>query len=265
MNQFNKDYISYWKDRVNNSIDGSKVADLDIIDHYIKYLKILRDEKVLDLGCGHGRLYPIIQKYSYNVFGVDVTYDVLNEASKFPYSFLLKGSAEDTNIVGKWFDKIISWGVFDVVQQEQSLREVNRILKTGGLFLFTGKNVSYDMDDTKAFIAERNAKLKDFPNHFTDVSLLIKDSLKFGFEVVAAFAFKYRGDLGENRFIQLDLKKIGFDFYEFILILKKVEDISTNEIQICFEYSNTAKAKAKENNFSNVIDFFMWNKKVNNE
>jgi len=265
MNHFNKEYVEYWKNRIINNSDGSIVANEDIADFYIRILQISHADKVLDLGCGHGRFYPTISQYSKNIYGIDVTYDVINEASQYPYVSLVKGTAESSNFAEKSFNEVISWGVFDVVDQEKGFLEVNRILKKDGVFLVTGKNNSYSSDDSKAFIAERNAKLKDFPNHFTDVSLLIENIGKFGFEVLHAFAFKNRGDLGENKFISIDLNNIDFNFYEFVLILKKHKDISLTDFQFCFEFSETAIKKATENNFKNTLDFFKWHKKNNNE
>ena len=265
MNHFDKEYVEYWKNRIISNSDGSKVAQEDIADFYIKKLQISQVDKVLDLGCGHGRFYPVISQYSKNIYGMDVTYDAINEASTFPYISLIKGSAENSNFADKSFTKVISWGVFDVVEQEKGFLEVNRILKNNGMFLVTGKNNSYCHDDSQAFVAERNAKLKEFPNHFTDVSLLIKNIGKFGFEVINAYVFKKRGDLGENKFVSLNLNNIDINFYEYVLILKKHKEISLTDFKFCFEYSETAIKKAKENNFINTLDFFKWHKKINNE
>lgn len=260
MNHFNKEYVEYWKNRIINNSDGSKVADDDVADFYISNLQISQTDKVLDLGCGHGRFFPVISKYSKNICGIDVTYDAINEASQYPYVSLIKGTAENTNFAEKCFNTVLSWGVFDVVDQEKGFLEVNRILKIDGMFLVTGKNNSYSSNDSKAFIAERNAKLKDFPNHFTDVSLLIENIGKFGFEVIHAFAFKNRGDFGENKFIPINSGNSNIDFYEYVLILKKIIDVLSSDFQFCFEFSKTAMQKATENNFTNPIDYFIWHK-----
>jgi len=50
----------------------------------IKILTISGTDKVLDLGCGYGRFYPIISNYSKNIYGIDVTYESINEASRYP-------------------------------------------------------------------------------------------------------------------------------------------------------------------------------------
>lgn len=264
MNHFNDEYVKYWKERVGSNADGSKVADQDIADFYIRSMEISPLDKVLDLGCGHGRFFSVLSNYSKNIFGIDVTFEAINAAAQFPYIALTKGTAEVTNFAKKSFHKVISWGVFDVVEQEEGFLEVNRILKKDGLFLVTGKNNDYSEDDNLAFIAERNAKLKNFPNHFTDVSLLIRNIEEYGFDVIHAFAFKKRGDFGENRFIEIDSNN-NLKFYEFILILRKVKDVTESEFQICFEYSKTAVKKSIENKFESPLDYFKWHKQNSNE
>lgn len=259
MEKFDKDYVCYWKDRVKNISDGSKVADEDIIDFYVTKMEISKNDKVLDLGCGFGRLYAIIEKYTKNIIGIDTSDDPLKEASKYPYLCLVKGSAENTHMASHFFDKIIAWAVYDVVAQEKGLIEENRILMDNGLLLITGKNYDYHDDDRLAFIAERNAKLKKFPNHFTDVYKLIEKSYLFGFDVSEAYGFKKRGDFGQNNYIDI-LKENPTQFYEYLLILKKIGEPGGESEQIAHEYSATATKMAKEHKFSDVLSFFEWHK-----
>ena len=200
-----------------------------------------------------------MRKFTNNIVGIDVNNESLEEAKKYRYRELLKGTAEKTGFRSDYFDGVVSWEVYDVVEQKESLIEENRIMKKGGVFLVTGKNNNYHKDDKLAFIAERNAKLKDFPNHFTDVNKIIKKSKKFGFEIIRAYGFERRGDFGELIFFDI-LESKKKKFYQFMLFLKKIGEPEKDLPEICYEYSNTAKEKAKENNFSNVIDFFKWHK-----
>jgi ubiquinone/menaquinone biosynthesis C-methylase UbiE len=265
MDTFNKDYVEYWKKRVESVSDGSKAADMNVANSYFQLLNVLNFDKVLDLGCGHGRFFPLLSRYTSNIFGLDVNYDALNEASAYPYTALVRGRAEDTNFASNSFDKVIAWGVFDVVEQELGFKEVNRILKKDGIFLVTGKNFNYSENDHKAFIAERNAKLKDFPNHFTDVVSLIRNSQQLGFKVLNAFVFKNRGDLGENRYIEINKDNIDSKFYEFVLILQKQNATSIVDFNICYEFSKTSCEMADEQKFNNIIEFFKWHKENSDE
>ena len=45
-----------------------------------------------------------------------------------------------------------------------------------------------------------------------------------------------------------------------MLFLKKVSESQDNLPEICYEYSDKAKGKAKENDFENGREFFKWHK-----
>lgn len=257
---FTKEYVEYWKARVGNPIDGSKVADDDVLKFYIAQMKIRKSDRVLDLGCGYGRLFPVIYEYSSHIIGIDVSCEILSEAAKFEYGCLLEGKFEHTHLPDDYIDKIISWATFDVVEQEKALIEANRILKQDGLLLVTGKNFSYRIDDNKAFTAERNAKLKDFPNHFTDIERLISLAKEFGFAVIKAYAFERRGDFGENMYHDILTSKLN-KFYEYLLILRKVCAPYLIAGQLAYEYSEVAMNLAKRHGFKNDVKaFFEWHK-----
>ena len=256
---FDEKYVSYWKNRVGRPLDGSKVADDKIVSFFLNKLGIKKRDVVLDLGCGHGRLFPILRKYTENIIGLDITYKAINTAVKCPYLCVVRSSAEETNLPAGFFDKVIAWAVYDTVEQEKALIEQNRILKNGGYLLITGKNNKYSSTDKKAFIAERNAKLKKFPNHFTNVHRLLKKSENFGFKVFKSYAFPKRGDFGEMTFVDLLKQKVP-SFYEFLLILKKIGTPVSSPQEICYEYSETAIQLAKKNNFKDIKRFFKWHK-----
>ena len=75
---------------------------------------------------------------------------------------------------GRFFDKIVCYGVFDACFQENAICEMLRILKAGGELLITGKNRYYNEDDGQAIIAEEAARKKGHPNYFTDVNYMLK-------------------------------------------------------------------------------------------
>ena len=255
-NVFDEEYNKYWKKRVENSIDGSKVPGEEIISNLISTLEINKKDTVLDLGCGYGRIFAELNKYTSKIWGIDIDISMINDASKLPYHSLHKATAENTNFPDNYFDRIIALGVFDVVNQEESIFELCRILKTGGLCMFTGKNIDYFDDDDTAFIAERNAKLNDFPNHFTNVNLLIDKIREYGFLCERLIVFPKRGDFGENRKILVQSEKVS-QFYEYCIYLKKEREIAVPpSIKIASEFSSTAYRKYKSSNCKTIIDFF---------
>jgi len=250
---FHNGYVEYWQ---NKALD---IKDEEVISFFIDQLEIKEKDVVLDLGCGHGRLFPIIAKHTKNILGLDVTYEAINTAVKSPYLCLVRSSAEETNFPSGFFDKIIAWAVYDVVDQETALIEQNRILKDGGHLLITGKNHNYEPNDKKAFIAERNARLKEFPNHFTNVSKLLRITEKFGFELIKGYGAPMRDDF--CRMVYFDLsKEENRYYYDYLLVLKKIGCSVKEKNKICDDYSMTAIQLAKENQFEDVDSFFRWHK-----
>ena len=264
MSNLKKDgQLEYWKKRIHTTIDGSRVPAEDSMEFFIKRMNIKKSDVVLDLGCSFGRMYRPLSRYTKTIFGIDVNSETINAARQYPYTNLSTGIAEQTGMPDAFFDAIIAWAVYDVVEQEDALIEENRILKQGGIFLITGKNSNYSKNDETAFIAERNAKVNDYPNHFTDVYSLIENSHIFGFKVVEAYGFPRRGDWANMNYVNL-LTQPNQDFYEFLIIFEKV-GIPARRIKICHEYSDTAKNMAQENDFDDVRLFLNWHKKQFND
>ena len=136
------DYVSYWENKVEtantNKNAKDKTCDNDILKTYFRKLNVKDTEKILDYGCGSGRLYSIYKSMlsaeTDNYFGIDVSRVCLEHAQmKNP------GLEIDRNL---WefdglnipfgdntFDKIICFGVFDVCNQETVIREMLRTLK----------------------------------------------------------------------------------------------------------------------------------------
>ncbi len=130
MNKFNfdKEYVDYWKTRIESNVDGSIVPDDEIISFFLSKSDINQDDMLLDLGCGHGRLFPVLSRYSKKIIGLDVNPEAVNHARSYPYQCLVSSTAEGTGFPAVYFDKIIAWGVFDVFDQRRALIEQNRIL-----------------------------------------------------------------------------------------------------------------------------------------
>lgn len=263
-NYFDKGYVDYWKNRVKNKTRDLKVPQEQVQNFFIKKLNILKRDRILDLGCGHGALFSLLNRFSQNIVGIDINPEAVKEATKFSYQKIKNGSAEKTTLPKDFFDKIVAWAVYDVVNQEKALIEENRILKNNGLLLITGKNDNYLINDKEAFIAERNAKLKNFPNHFSDVYKLLKNIDVFGFKIKAAYGFSKRGDFAKNKYINI-LKNKNKKFYEFLVILEKTSRPRWKSLKICGPFSSTALRMAQKAGFKDVKKFFRWHKQKYND
>lgn len=253
--KFDESYNQYFKARIKSSSDGTKVPGEDVLRDVIKDLGIIKNDKVLDLGCGFGRIFNEIKLYTNSIYGIDVDQSMINDAAFYDYTSLHAASAEDSRFPDNYFDKIVMLGTFDVVDQEKCLAEINRILKVGGSCLITGKNDTYSQDDEKAFIAEKNAKLKKFPNHFTDVRKMIESLHLLGYSKKKLTIFIRRGDFGNNKKIEIEKDWIC-EFYEYCIILEKTHDVSQIDIHFASEFSKTAKNISKAHKEEDVLMFF---------
>lgn len=110
---------------------------------------IADDPRVLDYGCGSGRLVQLLRTRKISAFGCDVFYEGGD------YSETMDGSVFDSGIIKRMVDDKIPFddGSFDIVVNTQVmehvpdldtvLAEICRVLKPGGavLSLFPGKSV----------------------------------------------------------------------------------------------------------------------------
>ncbi len=96
----------------------------------------LKGEKFLDLGCGTGY-------YLKNGFvGFDISHNMLLQAKKKGNHFLVLGNADNLPFKDSTFDSVISmFGVLNHVDLNRCIKEVNRVLKTNGVFIFSIANL----------------------------------------------------------------------------------------------------------------------------
>ena len=230
-------YTDYWKDKAKDAAVPGEEPQRFFIG---KMFGLAHGGLTLDLGCGHGRVYPVIATFTSTIQGLDISEEAISESKKHRYREVSKGTAEETGLPSDYFDKVIAWGVYDMVEQEQALLEENRILKQSGLLLITGKNTDYCLDDTEAVVAEKNAKAKGFPNHFTDVYGLIERIGEFGFVIEQAYGFKCRGDWAAMKYFPVENKN-KIPFYEFLLIVRKTGQPYFSGKSICSRESIVSK------------------------
>jgi SAM-dependent methyltransferase len=255
--EFDLSYTKYWEEAVQHSVDGTVIAGPKELAEFLWIFNTQPAEKILDLGCSTGRMYPALLHFGKEIVGIDPDPYAIKKAKKHKYSLLRTGTCESSGFHEREFDLLVCWAVFDCVNQELSLVEMNRILTIGGSLLVTGKNDSYLFDDSLAFTAEKNAYLKDFPNNFTNLPSLINSS--YGFKVKNLVVFEKRGDMGNMKYHHVaDLRAENFPGYEFLVVLEKTMEckVSPKRKQISSPFSRTAEAMAISRGFDNASSYF---------
>jgi len=117
----------------------------------LKLLGNFKNKKILELGCGGGQCSIWLAKNGGNCVGLDISKAQLNYAKvlqkknnvKFP---LIEGNAEDLSYFQeKSFDIIFSvFGAIGFININKCFKEINRILRDGGIFVFSWYSPIFD-------------------------------------------------------------------------------------------------------------------------
>jgi ubiquinone/menaquinone biosynthesis C-methylase UbiE len=93
----------------------------------------LRGQRVLDVGCGTGRLVTALAEHA-RVWGVDPSPEMLDVARKrVPTGVGLKrGRAEDLPFKEGWFDRVVFQLVIHLIERPRAFSEAHRVLVPGG-------------------------------------------------------------------------------------------------------------------------------------
>lgn len=162
-----KDFISHNKD-VYNTIapyfSDTRSFVWDDLKRFSEY--ITPGDTVLDVGCGNGRVYQLCENLQVEYTGIDQSEELISIAQKkyssvrFDVGEMTKLPYEDAS-----FSVIICVATFnhlpDVDSRLKALREMKRVLKSGGVILMTNWNVLSDnaqkyIDKGKWEIVENN-------------------------------------------------------------------------------------------------------------
>ncbi len=141
------------KRRVYNSEEGYNIyaSDYDASLQYLnsfekdsvfKLLGDLRGKKVLDIGCGTGRIIEELKQRGAEVVGLDVSEKILEIAKKkfCDVEFVL-GNVNDLPFEDESFDLVL--GLFLIVHLknlEKPFEEIYRVLRPGGRFILSNIN-----------------------------------------------------------------------------------------------------------------------------
>jgi len=116
----------------------------DDIKPLLKYIK--ENDKVLDLGCGNGRLYQILKEKQGRYVGLDLSEELIKiTKEKYPEAEFLVGDMKKLPFGADNFDIIFCIAAFHHLktaeERLQSLREMKRVLKPGGKIILVNWNL----------------------------------------------------------------------------------------------------------------------------
>ena len=135
LNKTKEDYNSIAEDF--SSKRGKMWQELEFLKDYVS-----SGDKILDLGCGNGRLSELLQEKNTEYFGVDNSEELIKIAKKrYPYGNFKIADALGLPFPINLFDKVISIAVLHHIPSEelrlQFIKEAKRVLKPKGIFITT--------------------------------------------------------------------------------------------------------------------------------
>lgn len=121
----------------------------------LQYVDLRKDQKFLEIGCGNGAACKYIaKKYKMNVVGVDIDPEQIQNANKNMEGInniqFSEGDSTNLDFNDNEFDIVYSSGVLHHIGNwDKTLEEVNRILKSGGYYIFV--DLAYSRFTTRLF------------------------------------------------------------------------------------------------------------------
>lgn len=195
---------------------------------------ITPDDKVLDLGCGNGRLLQIFEDQDIEYIGIDNSEKLIKIAKeKYPQKNFQVADALNLPFPDNCFDKIYSVAVLhhipSIELRFQFLKEAKRTLRPGGLLVLTVWNLWQRKTAWKLLIKTTILKLlRKSQLDFRDIFYPWKNS---GKEIIAQRYF--------HLFTQKELKKLfkkaGFKIKEIGILEKKRKEKKWTNIYLIAE------------------------------
>ncbi|MDP2812632.1 MAG: class I SAM-dependent methyltransferase [bacterium] len=133
-------------DSIATEFSASRAYHWPELEVFIPY--ILHGFKVLDLGCGNGRLIKVLDKagLKYDYLGIDFSQGLIDEAKKnFPDKNFMVLDMADIDFKENSFDLVLMGASFhhlsDKKQRQALLKKINHYLKPGGYLFMTNWNL----------------------------------------------------------------------------------------------------------------------------
>lgn len=169
--------------------------EIDVISNFLP-----RSGKVLEAGCGLGRLVLYLREHGYDIVGVDWSQEAIDQIKAFDNSAPVQvADVQSLPFADGYFRGVLSFGVIEhfVDGPEHVLREMNRVLVQKGVLILTVplRNIGKKLSSSASSIlpdfsgrgrirkqaCQENDYLFENPQRFGDLSVALQAQ---GFEIV---------------------------------------------------------------------------------
>ncbi|HOW59835.1 MAG TPA: class I SAM-dependent methyltransferase [Candidatus Omnitrophota bacterium] len=129
-----------------------------------KSFPIMKHVRVLDFGCGNGRLCKKLHAVGCRVTGLDTSEEMIRTAGKGLPSGVNLVAGPIEKIEKEKFDVIISSLVFQFIREiDVTIRQLDRLLKPTGLFVLSAFNPPFVSNLLKEKMTFRDFDSREFP------------------------------------------------------------------------------------------------------
>ncbi|MDD5626732.1 MAG: class I SAM-dependent methyltransferase [Patescibacteria group bacterium] len=133
----------YYEQRAQD-FSASRQRDWPLFISFANYIK--KGDRVLDLGCGNGRLYPLVSQKGASYLGVDASKRLLQEAKRdYGSAEFQAGNILDLKLPPQSFDVAVLIAVLHHIPsralRQEALCNAAKLVKAGGLVLLTNWNL----------------------------------------------------------------------------------------------------------------------------
>lgn len=207
---------------------------IKILDYFVKVKKEFHVPRVLDLGCGEGRLTAFIGEFAHTD-GIELSQNAVDKANKlYPHVNYFQGNVLEYNFDEDKYDVLISQEVIEHIQEQEKYIDIcHKVLKKGGYLILTTPNkrvLNYMVDGEKwsnqpieKVLSPK--KLKGLVSN--KFKILDYDSivLNFGdmgyFKIInSRYIIGIFNRLGLKKFRERILGKLGFGLHQCVLAKK---------------------------------------------
>ena len=177
--------FDYTTDLKNGKIDrGNFDANIQFLEE-TGLLK--KDLRILEIGCGAGRLTNYLIRKGFDAIGFDISETLINEGhSRYPDTMIFIASGgEDMPLKDSFFGIVLSFDVLEHIPDvDAHLSEVRRVLKSGGFYLFQTPNkltnVPFEIIKNRS-LTKHNAYHCSLQTFWSLKRLLVAHGFEFGF------------------------------------------------------------------------------------
>jgi ubiquinone/menaquinone biosynthesis C-methylase UbiE len=168
---------SYHKARTNPTTVGWFYNEYLEMPTTLKMLGNVRGKKILDIGCGTGLYARILKKKGANVKGIDISERMVEIARKEVPNIEFKiGTAEKLPYKSKEFDIVLAALMTEYLSSwNKMLKEVKRVLKPHGLFIFSTGNPVINAQHKLYYKGRKFREIKDYFRERLKISCWDKD------------------------------------------------------------------------------------------